>query len=769
MTDAEIIENIRSSDLSLRLGAIQWAMEHRVGDQSLGAFRKQLPREADEECRLLIGFVLRKRDETTGSGLREPPPASVPTAIPAEEPVERKLEFLEGLRSSRIPSPTQEKMKEWMKSEGNPTILSQLIRTCGPAISEADTGWLEERLQARSAGVRLAAAEVLFRRFPALLRVHLPSLLVSPDLCLRMFGIEALVDFDPEEAADHIRYLLLAESPEERIAGLRCSIFLPFDKVKDPLLQLLAMTPDVEIAEKVCLFFQINPDPETPFRLWEILEQSPPGKREVINQTIREAGKALEISGILGGRFQEYAVRLREWVNRKVARRMVRQCLSTWIEADPGRRVEIVQLLRREGGRPFLRETVADLRKWPLSDPERAAAAELQEAIESDSPGVSPRAEEKAKDGDVIPRLALWPEERKAEIVPVLKGIFGATECPPNLLAAGFRAANRLRIPGFEKDAWPLLRSPAPELVEPALEYLGSFSFDSLMPHLGRFLKDPRTRVRAAALNLLQGKDPAQATGAVFAMLKRGDPGERHLALTCLIHFDFALVRASLAGFITTSFSEAAFHEILILFEANPDPGNLWELFRLERLLPEKPSSEAKEARARCEQVLIEAGVLPPAETGQREAALVARWEKENKRLRAPPPAYAARVLHAGKPLEDEGSAREIFQKAVGFGLAAAAATLLSTMVFFSSRGPVSSAPITMGRQVEGGIEVSGKYQKIDLGKNRWRFIGDDGRVFLLPIADFDATIPVGNPVKIRLTVGSATEAGGPILATWAK
>jgi len=199
-------------------------------------------------------------------------------------------------------------------------------------------------------------------------------------------------------------------------------------------------------------------------------------------------------------------------------------------------------------------------------------------------------------------------------------------------------------------------------------------------------------------------------------MLAGGNPQKHSQALACLIHFEFSLVRDLLFRFLLTAHEEPLFETGLCLFRTNPEPENLFLLYRLEKSLPEQFSKQLRAIRLEQENLLRDLGLLH----GQTSTDLETRFAKQlldlQKKEKAAVPAFSLRALQ--KPKE-AGVLLQVLagivaeRKLLAFGDAG----VLLVMLLWSAFSP---APSTSDGARKGGpvladpISITGTVENVD-------------------------------------------------------
>ncbi|NLI75901.1 MAG: hypothetical protein GX442_05590 [Candidatus Riflebacteria bacterium] len=287
--------------------------------------------------------------------------------------------------------------------------------------------------------------------------------------------------------------------------------------------------------------------------------------------------------------------------------------------------------------------TVMSAPSWPASSPSAAAPA-----APFDLAGLPP--------DEAIRRVGSWTAADREAARPALATLLRGRDTPPDLLAAALRTAVRLGLDGFADEAERALKAQEGKLPAAALDYLGRFDADRASLLLGRFLASPDLRVKTTALGILQRFDAGRALSIVEAMLAGSGGTQPAAAISCLVRFDFALVRPRLFSFLSANGRLDLLVQGLALFRANPDPENLYDLFRLERLVPSEQAAEVRKTRQDNERLLLELGLATGESLGLLTAGFERRYAAETARARSPAAPYTLRALRRqGRPAAADG------------------------------------------------------------------------------------------------------------------
>ncbi|NLI79762.1 MAG: HEAT repeat domain-containing protein [Candidatus Riflebacteria bacterium] len=681
----ELLQDLALPVRSFRLFALETLLREGKGPEVIQGLESHLRRETDAECRVVAEFALRAVQARTTRGDTMPAAPAAPleataaigefaSRFPHLTP-DAQLEALAGL-SPALLSGLSEAAADWLAATTEPMLMATLLRTFRTVWPRDRLKDLPRALGMRSLMVRLAALETLVTRAPEELRHRLPALLVHEDPRIRALGVRGLVAIDESEAVAHLTRMLASPQPETVLAGLRCSVFLPFDRVRGPILQALDASAELTVLDRLAVFLANNPDPEVPYRLAEIEERTTGPKRDLVRRLSDEVMENLRRAGSLGQDWPKFQAGFAAWRHRRPTRRQLRDLLRRWtvgavtIEeaagflalrwSDPDLREALPEILA-EVTDPDVKQTVEGWLKAGTI-PVAPAASGAPAACPPSPTGAGTPAVPPAVDPceDLLDRIARLTPERQAEARTLLLPLLASPATLPRpVLAAVIRAAHRTRLADATPLIRPLLEVTSPVTATPALEFLADFDFDHLMPRLGTFLKAEAIRLRGAALRVLQEKDPKRSLSALRAMLEDPTPGVPRTALGCLAVFDFFQVRDLIVALLKRTPNDQVFREALLFFTANPELDNLYPLYGLERLWESRGrqdrSSQARQARRDNLDFLTANALLLPGAVADLDAAFADRWDREQAAGRSPKP-YGVDTLY---PDEKSGGSRD--------------------------------------------------------------------------------------------------------------
>jgi len=808
LSENEIIFELGSPVKSFRMFALDSAIQSGSSPELLKALEERKRHEDDSECAVLFDQAIRalKRrlaggpadlggSGAGGAGAGKAPSAAGaaprdPTAAPPPPLDEEGFvkQFSQGDSGTRIDllgrldAKTRAKLGRlapvWLTQEQDPAVAMALMRTFARDWPKDKVSSLTEQLQSKRLSIRLFALDLLIKISPTTLVSHLPKLLTSDDLRTQTLAIQGLAAIDLDEAIGHVEYMLADADPNVRQAGLRISIYLPFERMKAVLLKFLMTEREAELISGASILIQSNPDPEVPYRLWEIIEGSGAEKGKILREVFKETCEALRASDILREDTESFLLRLREWIQRRSARKFVHECIDRLKGADAEMLARMTDIIRGALPRPFFRRAFQEALEWPIPDEVketirgflgdvgegddvevaptpalaavRPAARPAPGASGAPAPGVaatgspagaaarpgagtgdaaapgtpasgqrpgaparpagpspaaakpatpatgatpttpsplstgttgaapagptkpapSPAGRSAAPPADESPideaaeveRLRSWSDTDLAGLQAHLTGLFRRAEVPEEVRIFGLIVALRREFDGFAPLALKWIDSTNANVTCSCLEYLGRFDPDSLFPLLGTFIKSPDFRIQSAAMRAFTGNDPQAAVQAVGAMIGHTDPHYQDLALACMIHIDFPMIRDMLTNFLEKNKNPHFLQAGLCLFQANPDPESLYPLYKLEKLLPPADQLKAQNVRLSMEKMLVLEQRLDPYGAPRRREAYERRFAEEMAKRAAGPQAYSIKVLRPTTTKVETNRAVDMFK-----------------------------------------------------------------------------------------------------------
>ncbi|MBF0407296.1 MAG: HEAT repeat domain-containing protein [Candidatus Riflebacteria bacterium] len=632
-------DSIESATKSLRLLAIEKVIQNGNDLNTLQELENRLKEEEDEECKFLLQHAVKlvsQRLKSTGSNKADDLHSS---ELSAEEfttqwlvsEARQKLVLLDQLDKPLLEKLSQQ-APEMLKKEKNPVIAATLIRTFTPLWPREHLKIIADHLSSPSLSLKLAAFEALTQISPELLVTSLPALLTTDDLRMRAIAIRALAKLGPEEAIYYFERQLMQGNSSQREAAIQYSFYLPFEMAKPILLSYISLETDADLLERVGAILAANPDIQTPFQLVQSIENtSQTSKKNILKKILGIVMEDLRASQILGDKFAEYQKRLQEWIRKRGALRFAQECINRLESSsiDSGFEAFVLKQITF----PEVKLALQDALTWPVQENTKTILKKwLEDKSEANSPAIPNVSasiesdfENLTQDGKIrfIARLSSEDVSAKPDFISRL---WANKQLPLDLRTVILRTAGRLKVNLDMETVEPLVNSTDDNLASAALEYMGLIDPERLFPRLGIYMQSFRTRLKVVALSILKRFDQEQALNTLQLLLLSVDLEKQRMALASLVYFDFPLVRTMLADFLRLCSDPRLFEGALCLFDANPDPDNLFILFSLEKELPIK-SKELNALRRRQGEQLLAAEVVNQTDLLRWEVEYSRRWE----------------------------------------------------------------------------------------------------------------------------------------------
>jgi len=643
-------KDLDASNKSFRLFALEEAIRGKASPELMKALLERQKVETDEECRLLLAHaIVSVRRKLEGTHQRKNVIDSDANFVADYEAADAhaRMDIISNLPISLIPK-LGPMAPDLLKKENHPVLAARLIRRFiknWPAEHLSD---LTVHLTSSSLCLRLSALEALSQTAPDLLIDFLPGLLTSPEPRTRALAVRGLTKIDMDEALAHLEALLLSSDPAHRLSGLQNCFLIPFDKVNDILIKYLASENDLELLERAGWLFESNPNVRAPYQLWEMAERATSEKAAVIKKMLAGACKILEDSGILGDGFKQYMERLQTWIHQRIATRYVQECIEHLSSLQGKINPEFEGLLVKNLQRPAIREAFENALTWPLPEATisliRNFLNPAQRSLFASISGSDDTLEGLSHE-DTVRKIAGWQLEDLPKVQPILTKVILNPDTPSDLCATALRTAIRLKVSGLTEVCEKLLRRNDHNLGAAALEYLGTFEPEKVLPLLGIYFQNPNPRMKVAVLKILKRFDTSQALMMLSAMLTSPDEERQSLALACMVNFDFSLIRDQLVEFLALNPAPRFLENGLCLFQANASPENLYSLFKVEKALPPKEANRVRWVRKLSEKALTNAGILKIENGLDSELKFEEHWNREQAKKASPKPAYALKSL----------------------------------------------------------------------------------------------------------------------------
>jgi len=367
-------DDLGSSVTSIRLSAIGNALqEQNPTPDILEALKARSALEKDQECSQLLAHAI-GTIEGRLTGKVAVPAVPIPGGADAGNPMAgldapQRLTFLTNLPRKNVRE-LAEKAPDWLKEEDNPVVGATIIRVFARHWPTNRVREISPLLLSPTTSLRLAALEVLIQVAPRQLETYLPKLLTAEDPRIHALAIRGLARIDPDEAVNHLQAMLDNPDREARLVALVDSIYFPFEVVKKPLLHFLRVEKDEQLIERGAIILECNPDPEVPFRLWELIERVAAGRARLLKSILQRCCAALQNSGVVED-FGEYRLKLQAWIDRRNAERFLQELVVRLANAGETERPELLAELEAVMDRPVMPGVLREMMKTSVVEPVR--------------------------------------------------------------------------------------------------------------------------------------------------------------------------------------------------------------------------------------------------------------------------------------------------------------------------------------------------------------------------------------------------------------
>lgn len=451
------------------------------------------------------------------------------------------------LRSLRTPPP-EGLLELWRHDllhgcslEKTEAALIVLARFGKPADASFALGFLS----ADQPEVVRASLDLLFAQNPDLFKESVATALASGHPAVRLHAVRQLRSIDPGEAVNYLEALVLSEDPLLRQQAVHDLLLIPFHAAEPVSLRFLGSEPRPLLLVLVALAVAINPHPDTPLKLFDIILVSRGPKRAILQAGFNQLLECINQAGILSVPIGDYVATLKEGLTRRRETMLVTLGLRDLAAPDPETRQAAVERLRPFLGRPEVGEALRR-RLDAETDEEtrtRLAALVAPVASETPSPGAPPDPVEALatalRDGTFgslpLPRQqgllrALDTPARFRAARPAWQGLLTGKPHRAVLLELIHRCGE-LGEPADVQELSPFLRGAEPAVAAAAIKACGRLDLDQLLPTLNKLLQQDDPRVKAAALEVFLRSDKEGAIRYLATMARSTQPAIRRQAL----------------------------------------------------------------------------------------------------------------------------------------------------------------------------------------------------------------------------------------------
>lgn len=565
-----LFSDLRSSDPAIRftvltrIESISWTNELKV------AFSVLAEAEADPATRLHMQLILARVSPDRAKAI---PPDRIQAELerlagdPAQDPI-RFVLLLEGLTREQGPAAVltlKDHHWEAYPVEVLPFVLRFLRKFGTPDLVPK----LEGLCRHPNPRILAAAVEALERLAPESLQSLIVPLLTNPNYEIRSRAIKVLYKWDPEEALRHFEGMLFSEDPQDRHAAMFHAYFFPFDRIEPLLLRFLGAEDDPTLLTRAGYLFQVNPTPDPPLALLEVMEGCLGGKQQVLGGILKGV---LEAQGkFLQAKPQELLEQLKTSYRTKKARELIEQCRLQWPSADDARREDILGRLRDLHQKGY--EEAASLLKFLTVRPVPPSGLHTPEPDLTKTPLSALAADRRLDMLKTSPDLVVT---RFSEI----EGVWDSLTVPEKVLILRELGTRKMKSP-LGRLAVPALEAADVTLATAAVDTLADIDPDLLFPHLPKLIRHPQTEVQIAAIRVYSLYDKKEALRLLDRLLAAPLPAARATAIFHLARFDFPSVKEMLLGALRRETDADNLTRIAAILTSNAEERLAGDVYRI--------------------------------------------------------------------------------------------------------------------------------------------------------------------------------------------
>ena len=589
-----IIQELSVPLKTFRIFAIEKAIRAGSSPELLQALKTCLKTETDGECKILLEHAIASIEERLDCTSRKDERIDYEKVLQSFALIKpsQQMHFIKSLpRQFLNEKESGSRIDRILKAASHPVVIAELINKCRNYWPVDQLEFLEKNLFSSSLVLQLACVEAIIQCSPEVLQRNFEKLVLAPDPVLRALAIRGLARSFPESAAEFLTECLRKGDHYGRLAALRVCSVMPYDLIKNSLLELLYAEKDPKLLKIAAAIIMSNPDKEVPFRLCEMIPKIAQAHRKFLQDLIKSCCEIIKISEICDD-FSQYLASVQKYHQSVRARFLILNMIDSFVQADTAGKAEIRQAFREKVKQAEIAEVVADLKK--------SQAALIAEIL-----GVTDEAGADSAEGKVAPtrpvqaesaQEAEMPADQTTELLHALRHIEGsdsklvsqkierAFSLQNNeLVILALKAAMEIEDHRWVNKARSLIRSSNEALVSAAFDYLAKFDSDHFLLILRGFINTPSIIVRATLLRNVCRLSPEMGRELLGAMLKDPQSQIRQRAVGSIIHFEFASIREILFEYLSSETNEELISSCLSFYYANPVLESVFDLKQLEQ------------------------------------------------------------------------------------------------------------------------------------------------------------------------------------------
>lgn len=607
-----IIQELSVPLKTFRIFAIEKAIRAGKSPELLTALKSCLGEETDSECKLLLEHAIASIEERLDS--------SKPDGQDNEKILQnfallkpsQQLAFIKKVSRKYLCAENSEsRISRILETASHPVVAAELIRKCQQSWPPGQLDYLEKNLFSSSSVLQLACVEAIIQTSPEILQKNFEKLVLAPDPLLRALAIRGLARSFPESAAEFLADCLRKGDYYGRLAALRVCSVMPFELIKNSLLELLLSEKDAKLLKICAAIVMSNPDKEIPYRLCEIIARGHSENSKFLQDLIKKCCEMIKLAELCDD-FPRYIDSVQKYNSSVRARYLVLSFADAISQANDARKAELRKLFQEKAAAPEVIEAIEDLKKT------RPAIIKTL-AAESAAPSPEASASQKVETVSVPPEKSLLQQLlqcQNGKIDQALEKIAqGFAAQNSELVSAAFRAALAVNDRRWLPRVKAAIKNENEEVAAAAFDYLAQFDSENFLLILRGFVNSPSLLIRTTLLRNVCRLSSEVARELLTSMLNDSQPGTRERALGSVIHFEFASIREILTDYLGHESNEELIDSCLSFYLANPVLESVYDLKQLEQR--KEFAQNFAQARESLTRILDELKIANPEEVHQ--------------------------------------------------------------------------------------------------------------------------------------------------------
>lgn len=568
-----IIQELTVPLKTFRVFAIEKAIRAGRSPELLTALKKALLVETDPECKLLLEHAIasiEERLDASGKKSEGLDHEKILQNFSLLKPTQQLAFIKKASRKYLCAKDSESRIVRILEKSTHPVVIAELIRKCRQTWPESQLDYLEKNLFSESSVLQLACVEAIIQNSPEILQRNFEKLVLAQDPILRALAIRGLARSFPESAAEFLAECLRKGDYYGRLAALRVCSVMPFDLIKNSLLELLHSEKDSKLLTIAAAITISNPDKEIPFRLCEIIARGRSENSKFIQDLIKKCCEMIKLAEVCED-FPQYIASVQNYNKSVRAKYTVLTFAEAISQANEAKKAELRKLFRERSAIPEIKNAVEELKKTQPA---------IIKSLMSDPPPKPAPSKDESGEKSLLQELIKCQTGQIESAGEKITQAFAANN--PELVSAAFRAAIAIKDQRWLGRVKTSIKSDNEELVAAAFEYLSHFDSENFLLLLRGFINSPSLLVRTTLLRNVCRISAEVARELLTSMLKDAQPATRERALGSIIHFEFASIREILSDYLYHETSEELIESCLSFYLANPVLESVYDLQQLE-------------------------------------------------------------------------------------------------------------------------------------------------------------------------------------------